>query len=172
MVLAVSNDGEVLRRGDVDVVALLLQPLIGLRVEVGTLRIDAEVGQRLTHGVRVGPFVGLLTVDGQRDLLRGVDGDRHVPVDLRLDAGLDLVALIEIDVMTVEDVTDGPAEGADLLGLSVDVQGHRLIHGHNGPRATHESGNHYRLCSDLNLAVLEKINHKNIPEQSLSTRSL
>src|SRR5699024_5350373 len=66
----------------------------------------------------------------------------------------------------------GPAEGADLLGLSVDVQGHRLIHGHNGPRATHESGNHYRLCSDLNLAVLEKINHKNIPEQSLSTRSL
>src|SRR5699024_8922585 len=73
VVLAVSNDGEFLRRGDVDVVALPLPPLVGLSVEIGTLRIDAEVGQRLTHGVRVVPFVGLLTVDGQRDLLRGVD---------------------------------------------------------------------------------------------------
>ena len=172
MVLAIGDDGKVLRRGHVDVVALFLQPLAGLRVEVGTLRVNAEVGKSLTHGVRVGPFVRFFAIDGQRNLLRRVDGDRHVTVDLGAHAGLDLVALIDIDFVAVEDVPDRSTEGPDLFRLSVDLQGHRLVHGHNCARATDESGDHDRLCSDLNLAVLQKINHKNIPEQSLSTCSL
>ena len=172
VVLAVGDDGEVLRGRHLDVVALVLERLIGLGIDLGVLRVHTEVGQRLTHGVRVGPLVGLLAVDREGHVLGGVDRDRHVPVDLRIGAGLDLVALVEVEVAAVEDVPDRSAEGPNLFGLTVDFEGHGLVHGDHGARATHESGNHDRLCSDLHLAVLEKINHKNIPEQSSSTHTL
>ncbi len=73
------------------------------------------------HPVAVGVAVDL-EVEGAAE----VDGDPASVGHLLVQAGGDDVVRADVDALGVEDVTDGPAHGGDLLGLPVEGEGHRL----------------------------------------------
>ena len=148
------GDGHLLRLGGTD----LDGDLLGCRhVDRQTTAVQARTTADRQRGPREGPtdllqgavdvrrghpVGGGVAVDGELERAAVAHADLGAVADLLVELRSHLVVVADLDAFGGQDVTDGPAEGGDLLGLPVDGHRHGLGHGRVGHRRAGDRDGH------------------------------